>query len=165
MNRIVERLYRRIGLEFILRWRKLGLLYLVKVGRLLGLNWMLRLCFLDFWKRQLHGVVLATAVVSAGREVWGAVVAHVPFVDVLSTMLDGELPLTPGEWPDWGNPLTHTAALHYIPSLSPYDTTASQPPSHVLLTAAITTAPPTHTPSCHTSLPLPRPLTLSHRLT
>jgi hypothetical protein len=67
MNRIVERLYRRIGLEFVLRWRKLGLLYLVKVGRLLGLNWMLRLCLLYFWKRQLHSVVLATAVVSACR--------------------------------------------------------------------------------------------------
>ena len=37
-------------------------------------------------------------------ELWGAVLAGVPFVDVINTMVDETLPLTPGEWPEWGNP-------------------------------------------------------------
>ena len=52
---------------------------------------------------------------------FGAVVAEVPFVDVLNTMLDDTLPLTPPEWPEWGNPIEDAAAYDYIASYSPYD--------------------------------------------
>ena len=44
------------------------------------------------------------AVANLAPELFAGIVADVPFVDVLNTMLDGDLPLTPPEWPEWGNP-------------------------------------------------------------
>ncbi len=67
------------------------------------------------------GGELMGAVANQAPEMFGAIAAHVPFVDVLNTMLDESLPLTPGEWPEWGNPIKDKAAFELLRSYSPYD--------------------------------------------
>jgi len=83
------------------------------------------------------GGELMGAVINSDPELWGAVVAHVPFVDVLSTMLDETLPLTPGEWPEWGNPIEDRAAFELIRSYSPYDQLKPQAYPPLLVTAGL----------------------------
>ena len=83
------------------------------------------------------GGELMGAVMNSDPELWGAVVAHVPFVDVLNTMLDDSLPLTPGEWPEWGNPITDPEAFALIRSYSPYDNVTAQAYPPVLITAGL----------------------------
>ena len=65
------------------------------------------------------------------------VVAHVPFVDVLATMLDETLPLTPGEWPEWGNPIEDPEAYDYMMSYSPYDQVEAKAYPAVLATGGL----------------------------
>ena len=67
------------------------------------------------------GGSLMGAAINQAPDLWGAVAAHVPFVDILNTMLDDSLPLTPIEWPEWGNPIENKEDLEYIRSYSPYD--------------------------------------------
>ncbi|QIK78989.1 S9 family peptidase [Sphingomonas piscis] len=83
------------------------------------------------------GGELMGAVANSDPELWGAVVADVPFVDVLNTMLDDTLPLTPGEWPEWGNPITDAQAFEYIRSYSPYDQVKRQPYPPMLITGGL----------------------------
>ncbi len=83
------------------------------------------------------GGELMGAVINSDPELWGAVVAHVPFVDVLATMLDPTLPLTPGEWPEWGNPIEDKAAFELIRSYSPYDQVKAQTYPPLLVTAGL----------------------------
>ena len=83
------------------------------------------------------GGELMGAVVNSDPALWGAVVAHVPFVDVLNTMLDASLPLTPGEWPEWGNPVEDEAAFALIRSYSPYDNVGAQPYPPMLVTGGL----------------------------
>ena len=83
------------------------------------------------------GGELMGAVVNTDPDLWGAVVAHVPFVDVLNTMLDKDLPLTPGEWPEWGNPILSKQAFAYILSYSPYDQVVAQDYPPMLVTAGL----------------------------
>ena len=83
------------------------------------------------------GGELMGAVINSDPGLWGAVVAHVPFVDVLATMLDPTLPLTPGEWPEWGNPIEDKAAFELIRSYSPYDQVRAQDYPPLLVTAGL----------------------------
>ncbi|MBC2651379.1 S9 family peptidase [Novosphingobium flavum] len=83
------------------------------------------------------GGELMGAVINSDPALWGAVVAHVPFVDVLNTMLDESLPLTPGEWPEWGNPIEDAAAFALIRSYSPYDQVAAQAYPPLMVTAGL----------------------------
>jgi oligopeptidase B len=83
------------------------------------------------------GGELVAVVANTDPELWGAVVADVPFVDVLNTMQDESLPLTPGEWPEWGNPITDKAAFEYIRSYSPYDQVKRQAYPPMLITGGL----------------------------
>ncbi|ULJ70581.1 S9 family peptidase [Rhizobium gallicum] len=67
------------------------------------------------------GGMLMGAVANMAPEKFAGIIAAVPFVDVLNTMLDDSLPLTPPEWPEWGNPIESREDYEQIASYSPYD--------------------------------------------
>ncbi len=67
------------------------------------------------------GGLLMGAVNNMRPDLWAGVIGQVPFVDVINTMSDTSLPLTPPEWPEWGNPIEDPEAYDYMMSYSPYD--------------------------------------------
>ena len=82
------------------------------------------------------GGMLMGAVVNERPDLFGCVVAHVPFVDVLNTMLDDTLPLTTMEYNEWGNP-NEREYFRYMKSYSPYDNVAEQEYPPMLVTGGI----------------------------
>ena len=71
------------------------------------------------------GGLLMGAITNMAPQDYKAVIAQVPFVDVVTTMLDDTIPLTTGEWDEWGNPKTR-ASYDYMLSYSPYDNVAAK---------------------------------------
>ena len=74
------------------------------------------------------GGLLIGAVANQAPELFRALVAEVPFVDCVTTMLDDELPLTVGEWEEWGNPLADESAYWRMLTYSPYDNVRGENP-------------------------------------
>lgn len=83
------------------------------------------------------GGELMGAVVIQAPELWRSVILGVPFVDVLNTMLDASLPLTPPEWKEWGNPIEDPDAFDLLQSYSPYDNIVAREYPPMLSTGGI----------------------------
>jgi oligopeptidase B len=79
------------------------------------------------------GGLLMGAIMNMKPDLWHGVIADVPFVDVISTMLDESIPLTTGEFDEWGNP-KDKAYYDYMKSYSPYDNVAAKKYPNVLIT-------------------------------
>ena len=84
------------------------------------------------------GGLLVGACVNMVPALFHAVIAEVPFVDVLNTICDDTLPLTPPEWPEWGNPIESEAAYDCIAAYSPYDNVKAGDYPHIIATAGLT---------------------------
>ncbi|MET0724170.1 MAG: S9 family peptidase [Tardiphaga sp.] len=84
------------------------------------------------------GGMLMGAVANRAGDLFAGIVAEVPFVDVLNTMLDDTLPLTPPEWPEWGNPIESEADFKTILSYSPYDNVSAQEYPAILAMGGLT---------------------------
>ncbi|WP_271065867.1 S9 family peptidase [Caulobacter sp. NIBR1757] len=83
------------------------------------------------------GGLLMGAVINMRPDLYAGIIAAVPFVDVINTMSDTSLPLTPPEWPEWGNPIEDAAAYDYMMSYSPYDNVGKKPYPSVLATGGL----------------------------
>ncbi len=84
------------------------------------------------------GGMLMGAVANMAPDLFLGIVAVVPFVDVLNTVLDASLPLTPPEWLEWGNPIESGRDYRTIAAYSPYDNVRTQPYPHILALAGLT---------------------------
>ena len=84
------------------------------------------------------GGMLMGAVGNMAPELFNGIIAEVPFVDVLSTMLDDTLPLTPPEWPEWGNPIESKRAYESIAGYSPYDRVEAKDYPNILAVGGLT---------------------------
>ena len=83
------------------------------------------------------GGLLMGAVNNMRPDLWAGVIGQVPFVDVINTMSDTSLPLTPPEWPEWGNPIEDPEAYDYMMSYSPYDQVEAKAYPAVLATGGL----------------------------
>lgn len=84
------------------------------------------------------GGMLMGAVANMAPQLFCGIIAEVPFVDVLNTMLDDSLPLTPPEWPEWGNPILSEEDYRTIAAYSPYDNIKAQSYPAILAVAGLT---------------------------
>jgi oligopeptidase B len=84
------------------------------------------------------GGMLMGVVANMAPDLFLGIIADVPFVDVLNTMLDESLPLTPPEWPEWGNPIASKEDFEIIRSYSPYENVAAKPYPHIFAYAGLT---------------------------
>ena len=84
------------------------------------------------------GGLLVGAALNQAPELFAGAIAAVPFVDVLNTMSDESLPLTPPEWPEWGNPLADASAYDRIASYCPYENVSAKAYPAILITAGLT---------------------------
>ena len=82
------------------------------------------------------GMTIGNAINTA-PELFNTALAEVPFVDVLNTMCDANLPLTPPEWQEWGNPIDDYELYRYMKSYSPYDQVKRQSYPDMLVTAGL----------------------------
>jgi oligopeptidase B len=82
------------------------------------------------------GGLLMGAVVNMAPDLWNGVIAKVPFVDVVNTMLDESIPLTTNEFDEWGNP-KQKAAYEYIKSYSPYENIEPKAYPNMLVTTGL----------------------------
>ena len=82
------------------------------------------------------GGLLMGVVVNQSPETFKAAIAQVPFVDVMNTMLDADLPLTTGEWIEWGNP-NEKKAWDYMVTYSPYDNVKAQNYPNMLIEVSL----------------------------
>jgi oligopeptidase B len=84
------------------------------------------------------GGMLMGAVANMAPELFGGLLAEVPFVDVVNTIMDASLPLTPPEWNEWGNPIEDAEVFRRLLSFSPYDNVAAQDYPPMLIEAGLT---------------------------
>ena len=84
------------------------------------------------------GGLLMGAASNMDPELFAGIIAAVPFVDVLTTMSDESLPLTPPEWPEWGNPITSEEDYDTILAYSPIDQVSDRPYPAMLITGGLT---------------------------
>jgi oligopeptidase B len=84
------------------------------------------------------GGMLMGAIANEAPELFAGIIAEVPFVDVLNTMLDASLPLTPPEWLEWGDPIHDPKAFAAIRAYSPYDNVRPQRYPAILAVAGLT---------------------------
>ena len=84
------------------------------------------------------GGMLMGAVANMRPDLFASIVAEVPFVDVLNTMCDASLPLTPPEWPEWGNPIEDADAYRTIAAYAPYENVTAQAYPAIFVTAGLT---------------------------
>jgi oligopeptidase B len=84
------------------------------------------------------GGLLMGAVTNMAPDLFSGIIAGVPFVDALTTMLDATLPLTPPEWTEWGNPIESAVDYATIAAYSPYDNVAALPYPPILAMAGLT---------------------------
>ncbi len=84
------------------------------------------------------GGMLMGVVANMAPDLFLGIIADVPFVDVLNTMLDATLPLTPPEWPEWGNPIENPREFEIIRSYSPYDNVEAKAYPHIFAYGGLT---------------------------